>query len=386
MRITSAKTFTVGNPWKNWVFVRLETDEGVYGVGEGTANAFAETIATAIHELEDTYIGLDPTQVELLAERMHRDVYTDGGQIHRAALRRSRSPAGTSSARASASRCTRSWAAACATACASTRTAGTRSSARPRRWRRRRAASSRQGYTALKFDPFGAHLAHRRSRRGGARDRPHRGRPRRHRPGRRPAGRGPLPLRRRPGDPLRAAHGALEPALVRGAGAAPGSRLGGRGRAALPRADRDRRELRLAQELRRPAAPRRRAHLAARPDASRRPLADAQRDRDGGRLRHRGRAALGRRARSARPSACSSPPAARTSSSRSCSTSSTRAGRARSSTTTSRPTPTATSPCPTARGSASTSTGSGSREHPARRGNRIRLFERGWELRRSADD
>ena len=86
MRITSAKTFTVGNPWKNWVFVRLETDEGIYGVGEGTANAFAETIATAIHELQDTYIGLDPTQVELLAERMHRDVYTDGGQIHRAAL------------------------------------------------------------------------------------------------------------------------------------------------------------------------------------------------------------------------------------------------------------------------------------------------------------
>ena len=86
MRITSAKTFTVGNPWKNWVFVRLETDEGIYGVGEGTANAFAETIATAIHELEDTYVGLDPTQVELLAERMHRDVYTDGGQIHRAAL------------------------------------------------------------------------------------------------------------------------------------------------------------------------------------------------------------------------------------------------------------------------------------------------------------
>jgi len=66
MRITSAKTFTVGNPWKNWVFVRLETDEGIFGVGEGTANAFAETIAAAIAELEDTYIGLDPTQVELL--------------------------------------------------------------------------------------------------------------------------------------------------------------------------------------------------------------------------------------------------------------------------------------------------------------------------------
>jgi galactonate dehydratase len=86
VRITSVKTYAVGNPWKNWVFVRLETDEGIYGVGEGTANAFAGTIETAIHELEDTYIGLDPTQVELLAERMHRDVYTDGGQVHRAAL------------------------------------------------------------------------------------------------------------------------------------------------------------------------------------------------------------------------------------------------------------------------------------------------------------
>ena len=31
MRITSVKTFTVGNPWKNRVFVRLEIDEGVYG-------------------------------------------------------------------------------------------------------------------------------------------------------------------------------------------------------------------------------------------------------------------------------------------------------------------------------------------------------------------
>jgi galactonate dehydratase len=86
VRITSATTYTVGNPWKNWLFVRLETDEGIYGVGEGTANAFAASIETTIHELEDTFIGLDPTQVELLSERMHRDVYTDGGQVHRAAI------------------------------------------------------------------------------------------------------------------------------------------------------------------------------------------------------------------------------------------------------------------------------------------------------------
>ena len=41
------------------------------------------------------------------------------------------------------------------TAYVSTRTAGTRSSARPRRWPRRPGTVVAQGYTALKFDPFG---------------------------------------------------------------------------------------------------------------------------------------------------------------------------------------------------------------------------------------
>ena len=40
MKITRATTYIVGNPWKNWLFVRLDTDQpGLYGVGEGTLNA-----------------------------------------------------------------------------------------------------------------------------------------------------------------------------------------------------------------------------------------------------------------------------------------------------------------------------------------------------------
>ncbi|MBA3414265.1 MAG: hypothetical protein H0U10_03455, partial [Chloroflexia bacterium] len=40
VRITRATTYVVGNPWKNWLFVRLDTDQdGLYGVGEGTLNA-----------------------------------------------------------------------------------------------------------------------------------------------------------------------------------------------------------------------------------------------------------------------------------------------------------------------------------------------------------
>ena len=45
MRITRATPHVVGNPWKNWTFVRLDTDQaGLYGVGKGTLNGFARTV------------------------------------------------------------------------------------------------------------------------------------------------------------------------------------------------------------------------------------------------------------------------------------------------------------------------------------------------------
>ena len=43
MRITKATTYIVGNPWKNWLFVRLDTDQpGLYGIGEGTLNGLRQ--------------------------------------------------------------------------------------------------------------------------------------------------------------------------------------------------------------------------------------------------------------------------------------------------------------------------------------------------------
>lgn len=83
MRITKATTFIVGNPWKNWLFVRLDTDEpGLYGIGEGTLNGFAKSIEATIHELAPRYEGQDPFQIETIYQRMTRDMYSDGGQIH----------------------------------------------------------------------------------------------------------------------------------------------------------------------------------------------------------------------------------------------------------------------------------------------------------------
>src|SRR6185436_9907627 len=86
MKITAIDTFLVGNPWKNWLFTRVSTDEGLHGVGEGTANAFGKTVEAAVHELKPLVMGMDPFQVEMISQKMIRDVYTEGGQIHNSAV------------------------------------------------------------------------------------------------------------------------------------------------------------------------------------------------------------------------------------------------------------------------------------------------------------
>ncbi len=86
MKITGVTTYLCGNPWKNWLFVALATDEGISGIGEGTLNALGRTVEATIHELEPRFIGLDPFQIETLTQRMTRDVYSEGGQIHGCAV------------------------------------------------------------------------------------------------------------------------------------------------------------------------------------------------------------------------------------------------------------------------------------------------------------
>jgi galactonate dehydratase len=86
MKITDVTTYIVGNAWKNWVFTRVETDEGLHGIGECTLNGFAKTVEAAVHELKQFVIGRDPFDVEQHSLRLFREVYSDGGQIQGAAL------------------------------------------------------------------------------------------------------------------------------------------------------------------------------------------------------------------------------------------------------------------------------------------------------------
>ena len=75
MKITELKTFVVGNPWKNWVFVKVNTDEGLVGWGEATGGLETKGPEAQVHELERFVIGEDPLHPERLWQKMHKGLF-----------------------------------------------------------------------------------------------------------------------------------------------------------------------------------------------------------------------------------------------------------------------------------------------------------------------
>ena len=75
MKITDLKTFVVGNPWKNWVFVKLETDVGISGLGEATGGLATKPSVGDVEELRRHVIGEDPRHPERLWYKLHKARY-----------------------------------------------------------------------------------------------------------------------------------------------------------------------------------------------------------------------------------------------------------------------------------------------------------------------
>jgi len=75
LKIVDVKTFVVGNPWKNWVFVKVYTDEGIVGLGEATQGLQTKPAEVAVHELKPLYMGQDPRQVVAIWDRMYKGIF-----------------------------------------------------------------------------------------------------------------------------------------------------------------------------------------------------------------------------------------------------------------------------------------------------------------------
>jgi galactonate dehydratase len=83
VKITKLETFLIK---PRWVFLKIHTDAGVVGLGEPLLEGRAETIQTAIKEIEPYLIGKDPRAVTHHWQAIYRHSFYKGGPILTSAL------------------------------------------------------------------------------------------------------------------------------------------------------------------------------------------------------------------------------------------------------------------------------------------------------------
>ncbi len=87
MKVARVEVFLVGREWNNLVIARAHTDTGVSGLGEGTMQWQARTVATAIEHMASRYIlGASPFEIERLVQAMYRNEYARGGPVLNSAI------------------------------------------------------------------------------------------------------------------------------------------------------------------------------------------------------------------------------------------------------------------------------------------------------------
>ena len=72
MKIARIQTFKFWADWKNWLFVRVETDDGLHGWGEASTELWESTVEAAVRELGARLLGSDALATEPLWQRANR--------------------------------------------------------------------------------------------------------------------------------------------------------------------------------------------------------------------------------------------------------------------------------------------------------------------------
>ncbi len=83
MKITALTTYRVA---PRWMFLKIETDEGITGWGEPVLEGRARTVETAVQELGETLVGQDPLRINDHWQAMYRSHFYRGGAILMSAI------------------------------------------------------------------------------------------------------------------------------------------------------------------------------------------------------------------------------------------------------------------------------------------------------------
>lgn len=86
MKITDIRPYIVQAHNDNWVYVKVETDEGLTGVGECSLETREQTVVAAVLELKRQLLGKDPMATEKNFYTCFRDEYWGAGCVLTSAL------------------------------------------------------------------------------------------------------------------------------------------------------------------------------------------------------------------------------------------------------------------------------------------------------------
>ena len=87
LRITAIETLIVNAEMRNWVFVRVETDQsGLLGWGEATLEWKTRGVVGAVEDLKPLLLGRDPRDIEQAIRVMKKHSFWRLGAIGMSAI------------------------------------------------------------------------------------------------------------------------------------------------------------------------------------------------------------------------------------------------------------------------------------------------------------
>src|ERR1022692_2873748 len=87
MKIARVRTVVCNAEMRNWVFVRVETDQaGLYGWGEASLEWKTRSVVGAVEDFEPMLTGEDPTRIEHIYQKLYRQSFWRVGVIGLSAI------------------------------------------------------------------------------------------------------------------------------------------------------------------------------------------------------------------------------------------------------------------------------------------------------------
>jgi galactonate dehydratase len=156
MKITDVKTLITFAGWRNFIFVKVFTDEGIVGLGEASLEWNELAVAGAIRNLSPLVIGRDPSRIEELWRSMYRDPYWRGGPVITTALSGIEQALWDIAGKRLGAPVYQLLGGKCRERLRAYANAWYKGAVTPEDFAERAVKTVEKGYTALKWDPFGS--------------------------------------------------------------------------------------------------------------------------------------------------------------------------------------------------------------------------------------